>query len=137
MPADERAITRKARPAARTAASARPAKENKPSKPLDEIDEVLQLPAVMAKIQNAKKTLGVDAVGYVDRAIRLCWDAAFSPNEIAEGLGTGYKSANRISRAIRACAQVGLMSNVEGRFQVNKPEINRLKALSVATSRRK
>ncbi len=135
VPAEEKSYTpKKIRSSQRSAPSGdralpqpRPAK---PEKPRDEIDEILQLPAVAAKVQNAKKTLGSDAVGYVDRVIRLCWNAPFSPTEIAEGLGTGYKSENRISRAIRACVQIGFMVQDGDRFKVNKPELERLKALS-------
>ncbi len=101
-------------------------------KPKDEIAATLALPAVAAKVNQAKSSTGQDAVRYVERVIRYCWNTALSPKEIAEGLGmTGKNSIPRLSAACNATLKVGLMvKDEDGRYRVNQEEIQRLKALS-------
>jgi hypothetical protein len=103
--------------------------------PQDEIAQVLSLPAVAAKVAMARKSVGQDAVQYVERVLRYCWDAPLSPKEIAEGLGmTGKNSVSRLSAACKGAAKAGLLLSVvsdeQVRYRVNQDEINRLKVLS-------
>jgi DNA excision repair protein ERCC-3 len=101
-------------------------------KPMDETAEVLSLPAVAAKIELAKKSVGQDAVQYVERVLRYCWESSLSPKDIVDGLGmTGKNSLSRLSSACKAAVKVGLMvSDEHGRYRVNQDEIHRLKVLS-------
>jgi hypothetical protein len=63
---------------------------------------------------------------------RLCWSASLSPQEIAEGLG--LRDAATVSRyrsACKAMLKVNLLADAgDGRFTVNREEINRLRALA-------
>ena len=101
-------------------------------KPKDAIDEVLSLPAVAAKVVTAKRSVGQDAVQYVERVFRYCWDASLSPREIAEGLGmTGKNAVSRLSAACKGALKAGLLVvDDQGRYRVNQNEITRLKVLS-------
>jgi hypothetical protein len=98
----------------------------------DPITQIMTLPAVAAKINQAKKAIGKRTAPYLDRVLRYCWTAALSPKEIAEGLGiTDASTHARMSSACKAAQKIGLMTlNSDGRYQVNQAEIQRLKVLS-------
>lgn len=100
--------------------------------PTDEIAQVLALPAVAAKVLQARKSVGNRTAPYVERVLRYCWTAALSPKEIAEGLGiTDEATQSRMSSACKAAEKIGLMTaDGAGRYQVNQEEIQRLRALS-------
>ena len=104
------------------------------TKPLDAIAQVLALPAVAAKVSQAKKSLSVGgrAAPYVERVLRYCWTAALSAKEIAEGLGiTDDATQGRLRTACNAVVKAGLMTiDEDGKYQVNQKEIERLKVLS-------
>jgi hypothetical protein len=99
---------------------------------LDEIGQALALPAVAAKVTQAKKTVGDRTAKYVDRVLRYCWDAALSSTELAEGLAiVDEATKSRLSSACKAAVKIGLMTvDVQGRYKVNTDEILRLKVLS-------
>lgn len=101
-------------------------------KPRDEIDQVLEMPAVVAKVSQAKRSIGAKSAPFVDRVFRYCWTAALSPKEIVEGLGlTDESTRHRMSSACKALEKIGLMTaDANGRYQVNQEEIERLRALS-------
>jgi DNA excision repair protein ERCC-3 len=121
-------VVKSARPRSTTAPS--PRRTSSPEG--DELSQVLALPAVAAKVAQARSAVGQDSVGYVERVLRYCWSTGLSPKEIAEGLGiTGHNAVSRISAACKAVTKVGLMTVDEnGRYQVNQDEISRLRALS-------
>ncbi len=102
------------------------------AKPIDEIDQVLSLPAVSAKVMQAKKSLGQDSSKFVERVLRYCWATALSPKEIMEGLGlTGVNALSRISSACKSVQKVELMTvDDQERYRVNREKIERLKTLS-------
>ena len=101
-------------------------------RPQDEIDQVLALPAVAAKVSQAKRSLHSKTAPYVDRAFRYCWSAALSPKEIMEGLGIVDDRSGRFLAACKALEKVGLMNVDEhGRFRVDQAEIQRLRALNL------
>jgi hypothetical protein len=99
---------------------------------LDEVSQALALPAVAAKVVQAKKSVGGRTAPYIERVIRYCWNAALSAKEIAEGLGiTDDATKSRMSSACKAAVSAGLMKMDEnGRYRVDQEEINRLKILS-------
>jgi DNA excision repair protein ERCC-3 len=100
--------------------------------PKDEIAETLALPAVAAKVIQAKKDIGRRTAPYIERVLRYCWSVSLSAKEIAEGLGiVDDATRSRMSSACNAAAKVGLMvADGEGRYRVNQEEIQRLKTLS-------
>lgn len=102
------------------------------TKPKDEIEQALTIPQVAAKISQIKKSVGAKTARYVERALRYCWNAPLSPAEICEALAISDKwTEERFGAACKAAVKVGLMAAVtEGRYQVNRAEIERLKALS-------
>ena len=111
----------------------------KPSSPssretesLDEVAQVLAIQSVAARIAKAEDTVGKSTAPFVTRAFRLCFGAAFSPAEIADG--KGLVNAGNISRyrsACKALREVGLfVEDEQGRFKVNQDEIARLRALA-------
>jgi DNA excision repair protein ERCC-3 len=103
------------------------------AKPLDEITRTLALPAVAAKLTEARKSISESsrAKPYVERVLRYCWNTALSSKEMAEGLGTTNATRVRLSTACNAAVKVNLMKvNSNGRYQVNQEEIQRLKTLS-------
>lgn len=104
----------------------------KPEKPKDEIARVMELPAVSAKIEQTKKSLGQDSAPFVVRVLRYCWDTALSPREIMEGLGlTGVNAFSRINAACKAALKMDLMTvNDQEQYRVNREEIDRLSTLS-------
>jgi len=118
------------RPARARVATPRESSPNQ--EPKDEIDQVLALPAMSAKVLKVKESVGQDAVRYVERVMRYCWESALSPKEITEGLGmTGHNAMSRISSASKGLERANLMTvDEEGRYQVNQAEISRLRALS-------
>ncbi len=103
-----------------------------PDQPMDEIAQALSLPAVAAKVNQAKKSVGGRTAPYVNRVIRYCWATALSPKEIAEGLGVlDAATKSRMNSACNALVKAGLMvSDENGRFRINQEEIQRLKTLS-------
>ena len=100
--------------------------------PDDGISQLLALPAVAAKVTQAKKDIGRRTAPYLERVIRYCWGASLSPKEIAEGLGiVDEATQSRMRSACNAAVKIGLMVvDADGRYKVNQEEISRLKALS-------
>ena len=100
--------------------------------PLDEIAQALRLPAIAAKITQAKKSIDDRAASKMEEVLRYCWFTALSPKEIVEGFGfLGSSTLSRISSACKAAVEIGLMSiDADGRYRVNQDEIGRLKMLS-------
>ena len=98
----------------------------------DEIAQVLSLPAVAAKVGLAQRAVPLDTQGYVEQVLRYCWSAALSPKEIAEGRGlTGSRTLTRLTTACKAAAGAGLLHvDEDGRYRINRDEIDRLNALS-------
>ena len=98
----------------------------------DEIAEALSLPAVAAKLTQAKKSVGGTTSPFIERVIRYCWNTALSASDIAEGLGiVNAGNRSRLNSACKAAAAAGLLvSDENGRYRVNHDEINRLKILS-------
>lgn len=109
-----------------------PAVEVRQPKPKDEIAQTLALPAIAAKVSQAKKSVGDRTAPYVDRVLRYCWSVALSPKEIGEGLGISDAATHsRMSSACKAVEKAGLMvADAQGRYRVNQEEIQRLKTLS-------
>jgi len=104
----------------------------RPPEPKDEVAQTLALPAVAAKVTQAKKDIGRRTAPFIERVLRYCWAAALSPKEIAEGLGiVDAATQSRMRSACNAAVKIGLMVvDAEGRYRVNQDEIIRLKALS-------
>ena len=100
--------------------------------PADEIASLLSLPAINAKITEAKKSVGETTAAFIERVIRYCWDTALSASDIAEGLGIANKgNRSRLNSACKAAAAMGLLIvDADGRYRVNQDEFNRLKVLS-------
>lgn len=100
--------------------------------PKDEIARTLALPAVAAKVTQAKKDIGRRTAPFMERVLRYCWAVALSPKEIAEGLGiVDAATQSRMRSACNAAVKIGLMVTDEnGRYRVDQNEINRLKTLS-------
>jgi superfamily II DNA/RNA helicase len=98
----------------------------------DAIAEIFRVPALMAKLSEARKSVGNRTAPYIERVLRYCWTAALSPKEICEGLGIiDEATRSRISSACKAAEKMKLMTaDQDGRYQVNQAEIERLKALS-------
>lgn len=98
----------------------------------DAISQILQLPAVAAKLVQAKKDIGQRTAPYLERVFRYCWDVSLSAREICEGLGiVDAATQSRISSACKAAVRIGLMvADENGRYRVNQEEISRLKKLS-------
>ncbi|HLF28237.1 MAG TPA: helicase-related protein [Anaerolineae bacterium] len=97
----------------------------------DELSAIISLPAVAAKLAKAEQIANYPA--YVRRVLRLCYSAAFTPEEMAEGLGlTGNRTVSRLASACRALVQVDLFTDAQGRYTVRRDEINRLQALAQA-----
>lgn len=130
VPDVERAIVRRPKKATQTASASKPAKQE--TKVVDEISQLLDLPAVAAKLSQARKLASANAAPMIERVIRYCWDVGLHPNEIAEGLGNSSgTSRSAISSACKVVEKVGLMTaDEQGRFKVNRAELDRLKALS-------
>lgn len=105
---------------------------DQPSRLVDPISIALKMPAIAAKVTQAKKEIGRRTAPYIDRVLRYCWDAALSPKEIAEGLGiVDGATQSRMRSACNAAVKIGLMVVDDvGRYRVNQDEINRLKTLS-------
>ena len=101
-------------------------------KPPDEIDQVLRLKPVAARMADAKDKVGQSTAPYLMRAFRLCFNAAFSPAEIAEGKGlVNDANISRYRSACKALHEVSLFSeDAQGRFTVNQDELARLLALA-------
>ena len=98
----------------------------------DEVSQVMTLPAVAARLTKAEEAVGKSTVPFVSRAFRLCFNAAFSPAEIAEG--KGLVNAGNISRYRSACKALRdvdlFVEDGDGRFKVSQDEIARLRALA-------
>ena len=116
----------------RRAPRASPVPAAREEKPKDEIAKTLALPAVAAKVTQAKKEIGRRTAPYIERVLRYCWSVPLSPKEIVEGLGiVDDATRSRMSSACNAAVRVGLMvTDGDVRYRVNQDEINRLKALS-------
>jgi DNA excision repair protein ERCC-3 len=139
--ADRPAARRLARVAVtRSAAQSKPSRSTarttppvlRHSQPRDEIDQALASPPIAARIVKAQDQVGSSTAPFVVRAFRLCFTAAFSPTEIAEGKGlvnaaniSRYRSACKALRAVGLCVE-----DAAGRFKVNADEIARLRALA-------
>ncbi|HEY4723715.1 MAG TPA: DEAD/DEAH box helicase family protein, partial [Anaerolineae bacterium] len=76
--------TRSASPVRRSRSAARSAPRE--MKPLDEIDQLLAIPSVVARIARAQASVGKNTAPFVARTFRLCFNASFTPAEIAEGV---------------------------------------------------
>ena len=100
----------------------------------DEIAHAMALPAVDAKLRKAESLVENSARSSVRRAFRICFSAAFKPEEIVEGLGrTGDRTLARYRAACRALQSVELFAaDSEGRYTVNKSVLARLRALAAA-----
>jgi DNA excision repair protein ERCC-3 len=107
-------------------------KQQRSDEPNDEFAQMLRLPAISAKIMQAKKSVGDRTAPYIERVMRYCWNAALSPTEIVEGLGIlDAATKSRMNSACSAVVKLGLMKSEQGgRYAVNKEELNRLKILS-------
>jgi len=103
----------------------------------DEIAHAMAIPAVDAKLRKAESLVEGSAQSVVRRAFRICFSAAFKPEEIVEGLGrTGDRTLGRYRAACRALQSVELFAaDSEGRYTVNKSVVDRLRALAVAVRR--
>jgi superfamily II DNA/RNA helicase len=114
----------------RTAAVIKPVRSA--DEPADEIAQLLALPAVAAKLTQAKKEIGRRTAPYIERVLRYCWSVALSAKEIAEGLGiVDAATQSRMRSACNAAVKIGLMmADENGRYRVNQDELNRLKTLS-------
>jgi DNA excision repair protein ERCC-3 len=121
-----RASGRSASVRTRAATSARTAE------PQDEIAQALALPSVAAKVAQAQRSVSSDIASYIPQVLRYCWMAPLSPKEIMESRGlTGNRTLTRLTSACRAARLAGLLVlDDDGRYRVNRDEINRLKALS-------
>jgi hypothetical protein len=117
---------------ARSAGVATPRETSSSTEPRDEIAQILALPAVAAKVSQAKKDIGRRTAPFIERVLRYCWNVSLSSKEIAEGLGIVDKATRaRINSACNAVVKMNLMTtDGDGRYQVNQAEISRLKALS-------
>jgi hypothetical protein len=127
------AVTAKPSRLARSPRVVNTTREPRPStQPRDEISQTFAVPALMAKLNQAHKSVGNRTAPYIERVMRYCWSAALSPTEIAEGLGiTDEATRSRLSSACKAAMKLNLMTvDADGRYQVNQAEIQRLKALS-------
>jgi hypothetical protein len=98
----------------------------------EEVAQVLAIQSVAVRIAKAEESVGTSTAPFVARAFRLCFNAAFSPTEIADG--KGLVNAGNISRyrsACKALREVGLfVEDEQGRFKVNQDEIARLRVLA-------
>jgi hypothetical protein len=90
------------------------------------------LPSVAARIAKAQDAVGKHTGPFVGRAFRLCFQAAFTPLEIAEGKGlVNQANISRYRSACRALRDVGLfVEDQAGRFTVDHAEISRLQSLA-------
>lgn len=102
------------------------------SKPQDEVDQALALPSVVARISKAQDAAGKSTAPFVVRAFRLCFNAAFTPAEIAEGKGlVNEANISRYRSACKALREAGLfVEDDAGRFRVDQDEVARLRALA-------
>ena len=116
---------------------ARKADPDKGEEPKDEINALLSLPAVAAKIAKAESMLEPTSAAWVRKIFRICHSAAFTPEEIVEGLGrTGSSTVARARAACRAMKALSLLTETpEGRHTLNHDELNRLRALTTALTR--
>jgi|WetSurMetagenome_2_1015567.scaffolds.fasta_scaffold20787_4 hypothetical protein len=98
----------------------------------DKITRVLALPSVAARIAKAQDAVGKHTGPFVGRTFRLCFQAAFTPLEIAEGKGlVNQANISRYRSACKALRDVGLfVEDKEGRFTVDHDEISRLQSLA-------
>jgi hypothetical protein len=108
----------------------------------DEIGQALSLPPLSAKLDKLLRQLHPKSATYLPAVFRLCWSAAFSPQEIADGLGKrGASTEARYKAACRGWTSEGLMradgKDKKGyeRFAVDREEVKRLEALSKAVRR--
>lgn len=115
----------------------RPAAADNPTQPPDEVSQALALPAISAKIAKAQAQVGGRTAPYVTRAFRLCFAAALSANEIAEGMALrDVATISRFRSACKALLSVGLFTkDGHDRYSVSQDEVRRLRALSQMTRR--
>lgn len=126
-----RAMRRGRRDSARQVAPAQPKSPVEDQLP-DEIASLLAIPGINAKLATAEKSVGSRTAPYIKRAFRLCYNAAFNPKEIAEGLGIiDAATVSRFRSACKALLKVGVFKDAgDGRYTVNRDEVNRLQALA-------
>jgi len=100
----------------------------------DEVAQVLAVPGVQARVKKAESSVGMRTAPYIQRVFRLCYSAAFRPDEITEGRGiTDVATLSRFRSACKALLAVGLFADAgEGRYTVNQSEIARLRTLAGA-----
>lgn len=95
------------------------------------IGKTLAIPAVTAKLVQAKKKVGVRTAPYIERVLRYCWSTAMSPAEIAEGLGIGDRATrSRIQSACKAACAIGLLTLQGEKYLVDMGEVGRLRDLA-------
>ncbi|CAG0983355.1 hypothetical protein ARNL5_02657 [Anaerolineae bacterium] len=130
-------VSVKQRSAAKTSRRARgpaaaPVTHTAEHEPADEIAQTLALPAVAARLAKAQNAVGKHTAPFVTRAFRLCFTAAFTPAEIADGKGlVNQANISRYRSACKALREVDLFTEDQaGRFTVNQDEIARLRALA-------
>jgi DNA excision repair protein ERCC-3 len=103
----------------------------------DEVDQTLALPSIAARITKAQEAVGKTTAPFVARAFRLCFNAAFTPAEIAEGKGlVNEANISRYRSACKALREAGLfVEDGAGRFRVDQGEVARLRALAQKVGR--
>jgi hypothetical protein len=105
--------------------------QSETTEPADEISVIMSIPGVAAKLAAAEKSVGSRTAPYIRKAFRLCYTAAFSATDIAEGRGiTDSATVSRYRSACKALLKAGLFKEITGRFTVDRDEINRLQALA-------
>lgn len=99
-----------------------------------EVEAALALRGVQAKLTDAQKSVGARTAPYVPIVFRLCFRAKFSAKEIAAGKGIrDVATISRYNSACKAMVKAGLFEeDAEGRFAVNRGEIERIRVLSRA-----
>jgi hypothetical protein len=103
----------------------------------DEVDQALTLPPIAARITKAQEAVGKTTAPFVMRAFRLCFNAAFTPVEIADGKGlVNAANISRYRSACKALREAGLfVEDDAGRFRVDQDEVARLRALAQKVGR--
>lgn len=106
------------------------------AEPNDEITAIMRLPMVSNKIAKAKESL-THTPGWAEKAFRLCFNATFTPQDIADGMG---RSAPRTVRYIRSACRTlkanGLMLEPQpDHFTVDRAALSRLRALASAVGK--
>ncbi len=102
-----------------------------------DVDAALTNSAVRKLIAEAEARIGVKSRGYVEKAIRVCWDSPVTLEELRAGKGISEEQLKRYKAGFREAQKAGLVADVgEGRFLADRAKIKKLVDLSERFARR-